>query len=149
MQKKPTKRPFVDNYLAALLAQASMLISQEFHAIARKNGFSVNEWRILATLTDNPGMSIGQLAQISVSKQPTVTRLLDRMVEKGFVERSDHDVDRRVTRVAITPKGREIVSALITQAKDHEQRVLQPFGLARAEELKNTLREIIHAHAPK
>ncbi|WP_038211548.1 MarR family winged helix-turn-helix transcriptional regulator [Xenophilus azovorans] len=140
--------PFVDDYLPALLAQASKLISTEFHAVVQAAGFSVTEWRILATLTGKPGLSIGGLAQISVSKQPTVTRLLDRMEAKGYVERFAHDTDRRITMVRIAPAGQAIVASLIQQAKEHERRVLQPFGLKRAEALKVTLRRIIELHRP-
>ena len=142
------KLPFVDDYLAALLAQASRLISTEFHAVVQANGFSVTEWRILATLTGSEGMSIGGLAQVSVTKQPTVTRLLDRMELKGYVERVAHESDRRITLVQITPRGQKIIAGLIEKAKEHERRVLEPFGLARAEELKATLRRIIELHRP-
>lgn len=142
------KLPFVDDYLAALLAQASLLISTEFHRVVQANGFSVSEWRILGTLTGSEGMSIGGLAQVSVTKQPTVTRLLDRMELKGYVERVPHETDRRITLVRITPKGQKIVANLIEQAKTHEQRVLEPFGLKRADELKTTLRRIIELHRP-
>lgn len=138
--------PFVDDYLPALLAQASKLISTEFHAVVQAAGFSITEWRILATLTGKPGISIGGLAQVSVSKQPTVTRLLDRMEAKGYVERFAHDTDRRITMVRITPDGQTIVADLIRRAKEHELRVLQPFGLKRAEALKVTLRRIIELH---
>jgi DNA-binding MarR family transcriptional regulator len=140
--------PFVDNYLAALLAQASKLISTEFHAVVEAAGFSITEWRILATLTGSDGISTGGLAQVSVSKQPTVTRLLDRMEAKGYVERFAHDSDRRITMVRITPAGQRIVAGLIEQAKQHERRVLEPFGLKRAEALKATLRRIIELHRP-
>ncbi len=138
--------PFVDDYLPALLAQASKLISAEFHTVVEAAGFSITEWRILATLTGRPGTSTGRLAQITVSKQPTVTRLLDRMEAKGYVERFAHDTDRRVTMVRITPAGQTIVADLIQRAKEHELRVLQPFGLKRAEALKITLRRIIELH---
>jgi DNA-binding MarR family transcriptional regulator len=138
--------PFVDDYLPALLAQASELISGEFHAVVQAAGFSVPEWRILATLASKPGLSIGGLADITVSKQPTVTRLLDRMEAKGYVQRYPHDSDRRITMVRITPTGRAIVADLMAQAKEHEHRVLQPFGLKRAEALKVTLRRIIELH---
>lgn len=138
--------PFVDDYLPALLAQASKLISSEFHEVVQAAGFSVTEWRILATLASKPGLSIGGLAEITVSKQPTVTRLLDRMEAKALVERYPHDSDRRVTMVRITPQGRTIVADLMEQAKAHEHRVLQPFGLKRAENLKVTLRRIIELH---
>lgn len=137
---------FVDDYLPALLAQASQLISGEFHLVVRANGFSVSEWRVLATLAGNEPMSIGRLAQITTIKQPTVTRLLDRMETKGYVQRIENNGDRRITLVRITPTGTRMVSRLIPLAREHEQRVLEPFGLQRAEDLKSTLRSIVELH---
>lgn len=141
------KLRFVDDYLPALLAQASQLISSEFHQVARKHGFSVSEWRVMASLAGGEAISIGQLAQVTVTKQPTVTRLLDRMEARGQVERLPHDSDRRVTLVRITRKGSQAVEHLMELAREHEMRVLEPFGLQRAEELKRTLRHIIELHA--
>ena len=138
---------FVDDYLAALLAQASQLISSEFHLVVRKYGFSVSEWRVMASLANGKPISIGQLAHDTVNKQPTLTRLLDRMESKGQVERLPHESDRRVTLVRITEAGMQTVDHLITLAREHEQRVLAPFGLSRAEQLKQTLRQIIDLHA--
>lgn len=150
MTKKNAGTPvaFVDNYLAALLAQASHLISAEFHQQVRANGFTVSEWRILATLAGGVSISIGQLAEVAVTKQPTVTRLLDRMEAKRQVERLPHDTDRRVTLVRITAEGQQTVDRLIALAQEHEARVLEPFGLKRAEELKTTLRRMIDLHRP-
>ncbi len=143
----PKEAPrFVDDYLPALLAQASALISSEFHLVARKNGFSVSEWRVMATLAGEVPTSIGQLAQITLTKQPTVTRLLDRMESSGLVARLPHDRDRRVTLVRITRKGARMVEHLMELAREHERRVLEPFGLQRAEELKTTLRQMIALH---
>ncbi|HSW07129.1 MarR family winged helix-turn-helix transcriptional regulator [Aquabacterium sp.] len=137
---------FVDDYLPALLAQASQLISGEFHRVVTAHGFSVSEWRVLATLAGNEPMSIGRIAQITTIKQPTATRLLDRMEAKGHVERLEKDGDRRITLVRITPTGSRLVSRLIPLAREHEQRVLEPFGLQRAEDLKSTLRSIVELH---
>ena len=39
-----------------------------------------------------------------------------------------------------------MVAKLIDLAREHERRVLEPFGLKRAETLKNTLRRIIELH---
>ena len=140
------KGRFVEDYLAALLAQASHLISSEFHKVARQHGFSVSEWRVLASLAGGDAISIGRLAQIAVMKQPTVTRLLDRMTQKGHVERLPHDSDRRITLVRITDAGERTVGHLMELAHEHEQRVLEPFGLASAEALKSTLRRMIELH---
>ncbi len=143
----PATVRFVDGYLPALLALASQLISGEFHEVVRQHGFSVSEWRVMASLADGDPISIGDLAQVTVTKQPTVTRLLDRMESKGQVERLPHPSDRRITLVRITPKGSRTIERLIKLAREHESRVLEPFGLARAEELKKTLRQIIDLHA--
>lgn len=137
---------FVADYLPALLAQASHLISGEFHQVVTAKGFSVSEWRVLASLDGNEPMSIGALARSCIMKQPTVTRVLDRMEARGFVRRVAHDSDRRVTLVAITPSGSRQVSSLIQLALEHERRVLEPFGLEVSAALKQALKQLIELH---
>lgn len=140
--------PFVDDYLPALMAQAHFLVAREFHEIVRARGFTVSEWRVLASLAGSGPIPIGRLAQIVVMKQPTVTRVLDRQEARGEVRRKAHGSDRRITLVSITPKGTRVVDQLILLAREHEQRVLQPFGLERAAELKSTLKQMIALHEP-
>lgn len=143
---RKTKR-FVEDYLPALLARASHLISTEFHQVVRTSGFTVSEWRVLASLEGGEAISIGRLAATSLNKQSTLTRMLDRMEERGHVERVPHEGgDRRVTLVRITPLGSMTVSHLIAQARKHAEQVLEPFGEKRAKELKAMLRTIIELH---
>lgn len=134
---------FVDDYLPALLAQASRLISHEFHRVVLAHGLTVSDWRVLASLAGGRAMSIGGLASMSVTKQPTVTRMLDRLEAKGDVERLSHAKDRRVTLVRITAQGQATVARLMELAKEHERQVMEPFGLAQADQLKVMLRRMI------
>lgn len=142
----PRASAFVDDYLPALLAQASHLISGEFHEIVAAKGFTVSEWRVLASLAGSKAMSIGQLASLTTMKQPTVTRILDRMEAKGDVRRIAGKDDRRVTLVRITAKGTRSVERLIPLANEHSRRVLDPFGRERATGLTSMLREMIAMH---
>ncbi|MBL0419232.1 MarR family transcriptional regulator [Ramlibacter sp. AW1] len=142
----PSPAHFVDDYLPALLAQASHLISGEFHRVVTQKGFTVSEWRVLATLAGRRQMSIGQLARMTVMKQPTLTRVLDRMEARGDVQRLPHETDRRITLVTITRSGERLVAGLIELAQEHERRVLEPFGLGRSAELKTTLKQMIEMH---
>ncbi|HSV83789.1 MAG TPA: MarR family transcriptional regulator [Ramlibacter sp.] len=139
---------FIDDYLPALLGQASALISSEFHRVVKDHGMSVSEWRVLASLAPGEPVSTGKLAQVSLTKGPTATRLLDRIENRGLVQRLSDSTDRRLTLVRITPKGQRTVSRLIALAKEHERRVLEPFGLQEAERLKSTLRRLIELHQP-
>ena len=142
----PTSEAFVDDYLLALLAQASHILSAEFHAVVLRRGLSITDWRVMASLAGGKPISIGRLAQVSVTKQPTVTRALERMVPRGHVERVTHNGDRRVNLVRITPAGQAVVSELMREAKQHEAEIIAPFGRERAELLKATLRELIQQH---
>ena len=144
---KAAPAAFVDDYLPALLAQASHLISGEFHRIVTEKGFTVSDWRVLASLDGAEPMSIGALARLTTMKQPTLTRVVDRLQARGHVRRIAHESDRRVTLIEITAAGDKLVSGLIELAKEHERRVLEPFVMARSNELKKTLKQMIALHA--
>ncbi|AXK63904.1 MULTISPECIES: MarR family winged helix-turn-helix transcriptional regulator [Burkholderia] len=141
-------KAFVDNYLPALLGQAWHLVSTEFHAVVERHGLSVLEWRVLSTLASNGPMTISALAQTTVSKQPTVTRLLLRLEAQGHVERSTSRDDRRYTLVKVTRNGRRLVTGLIAQAEAHERALLKPFSVQKIDSLKEILRELIDRHRP-
>lgn len=142
-------KDFVDSYLPALLGQAWYLVSTQFHAIVEQHGLSVLEWRVLSTLASQGGMSISALAQMTVSKQPTVTRLLLRLEEQGLVERSTSLDDRRFTLVRVTRSGRRLVSGLIELAQRHEAEILSGIDADKAEVLKQILQELIEQHRPR
>jgi DNA-binding MarR family transcriptional regulator len=134
---------FIDDYLPALLAQASQLISTEFHEVVRRHNLSVTEWRILSTLLGAGEISIGNLAQVTLTKQPTVTRLLDRLEALGHLRRIAHESDRRITLVRITDTGQALIADLAVQAKRHEEEVLARLAPLDSEALKATLRRVI------
>ena len=96
---------FVDGYLAYLLAQASQRISAEFHLQVRAAGLSVTEWRVLASLEGSAGETIGTLAVLAITKQPTLSKVVQRMEADGLVERTGVRADRRQTRVCITTRA--------------------------------------------
>ena len=88
---------FIDGYLAYLLAQASSRISREFHLEVEAAGLSVTEWRVLASLFGSDGERIGALAQRALTKQPTLSKVVQRMEADGLVERNGARKDRRHT----------------------------------------------------
>ena len=134
---------FVDNYLAYLLAQASHRISAEFHRQANEAGISVTEWRVLASLEGSPGETIGSLAALALTKQPTLSKVVQRLEADGLVVRAGVRSDRRQTRVRITPKGHALVGSLCSAALEHQDAVLRPFGHERAAQLMEMLRALM------
>ncbi|NMG27776.1 MarR family winged helix-turn-helix transcriptional regulator [Aromatoleum evansii] len=140
--------PFVDGYLAYLLAQASSRISREFHREVEASGLSVTEWRVIASLAGSDGESIGTLAQLALTKQPTLSKVVQRMEAEGLVERNGARRDRRQTLVRLTRKGRELADSLCARALRHQQAVLEPFGHDNAALLIGMLKDLIALHPP-
>ena len=135
--------PFVDDYLAYLLARASTLVSDDFHREVAAAGLGVTEWRVLATLSDGRARTINQLADIVLAKQPTLTKIVDRLEATGDVVRGESATDRRQSMVSLTQAGRERVTPLLASARRHEAGVLARFGTEQSTLLKATLRRLI------
>jgi DNA-binding MarR family transcriptional regulator len=139
---------FLENYLPYLMARASFLVSDQFHRQLEKSGVSVPFWRVLAALLDHPLLSVGELAKITLYKQPTLTKILDRMIELGLVRRMNCEKDRRRVDVSITDAGRHLVKGLVDQALMHEKQVLSAFSDADAATLRHVLRDLIECLDP-
>ena len=134
---------FVDDYLLYLLARASTEVSGQFHKQLKQHGLQVPEWRVLATLSDGDGMTLGELAVRALQRQPTMTKIVDRMERSGLVERRQSDSDRRQVRIFITGDGRKRVDAALSDAKAHESEVLSDYGQEEAAVLKSVLKSLI------
>src|SRR6476659_6376098 len=91
---------FVDSYLGYLLVQANHALYKDFDAQVRARGLSSIEWRVLATLQDSEPLTVSQLAQEVLSKQPTVTKLVQRMADQGWVHLQADASDQRRTLVS-------------------------------------------------
>ena len=135
--------PFIDDYLAYLLARASHLISAEFHVVVRRSRLPVLQWRVMAALADGQSTSIGEVAAIVLTPQSTLTRVAERMVRAGLLLRAADAADRRITRIRLTAAGLKLSRKLVGQAREHEAAVLATVSPADAAALKRILRRLI------
>jgi len=137
------EKEFVDSYLPYLLARASFSISSEFHAQVEAAGFTVSEWRILASLSGVNQRTVGELADIVLAKQPTVTKMVLRMADQGLVMRAACTQDKRQAWVSLTPKGKKTVQPILKNAALHEKQILESLGDVQSKALKVILQKLI------
>jgi DNA-binding MarR family transcriptional regulator len=133
---------FVDNYLGYLLGQANHALYKDFDSQVRARGLSSIEWRVLATLHDSEPLTVSQLANEILSKQPTVTKLVQRMADQGWVALTADPADQRRTLVSATAAGRRLVKPLVEAAKQHEARILRALGATEKAALRKLLEKI-------
>lgn len=132
--------PFVARYLPYLLAQAAERLTLPLHGILKARGFRESEWRVLATLFDaDAGMGVSELADHVLVPQSTLSRRLDRMVEKGLVDRRARDGDRRSVTVTLTDKGRSTARNLMILALAQEEEDTVGLDAKEVETLKRLL----------
>ena len=134
-----TAARFVDGYLGYLLGQANHALYKEFDRQVRAAGLSSIEWRVLATLQDGPPLTVSQLAHEVLSKQPTVTKLVQRMAEQGWVSVLADPADQRRTMVTATPAGKRLVRPLLGKARAHELAMLRALPASEQATLKKIL----------
>ena len=135
---------FVDDYLGYLLGQANHALYKDFDAHVRAAGLSSIEWRVLATLHDAQPLTVSQLANEVLAKQPTVTKLVQRMGEQGWLALQADARDQRRTLVNATLAGKRLVRPLVEEAKRHETRMLRTLGATE----KKALRKLLQKLAP-
>jgi MarR family transcriptional regulator, organic hydroperoxide resistance regulator len=139
-------RDRAQEFLPDLLARAAHALTKGFAAKLRARGASLPVWRVLAALLAHPGETVTGLAEACLLQQPTMTKLLDRMVRDGLVARSWDARDRRVIRVALTPRGKRLATKLLAVAERHEAEVLARHP--QAEAIKPVLRDIVARSGP-
>lgn len=79
-----------------------------------RRGLTPSQYNVMRILrgASPDALTCGEISERLVTPGPDVTRLLDRLLERGWVER-DRDVgDRRVVRSRITDAGMELLASL-------------------------------------
>jgi DNA-binding MarR family transcriptional regulator len=133
---------FVDGYLGYLLGQANHALYKDFDSHVRAAGLSSIEWRVLATLHDSAPLTVSQLAHEVLSKQPTVTKLVQRMAEQGWLELLGDANDQRRTLVTVSAAGKRLVRPLLEKARAHELEMLSALGASERVALKKLLAKL-------
>ena len=139
----PAERPFYENYLPYLLARAAHQVAGRFHDSLRRHDLTMLTWRVLAALCDGRNWTVTQLCEVSLAKQPTVSKLLDRLEQQRLVVRSEDRNDGRRVLVRITAAGRRKVAPAMREATDYNQSILAEHPPADLVHLKRLLRELI------
>jgi DNA-binding MarR family transcriptional regulator len=97
---------------AYLIGDSSRLMRRAFDAQVRALGVTGPQARLLLVLARAEGENQGFYAD-SLDVEPiTLCRMVDRMEEAELVERRHDPTDRRAWRLHLTPRSRDMVSAL-------------------------------------
>ncbi len=134
---------FRDRLLPHLLARASHDISRDYLEAVRERGFTARQWRLMGCLWDEEGLTLTALSRVIFCSQSTTTRLVERLLELGLLDKRIDAVDRRKFHVSLSDKGRDGIRDLVELAETTERKTIEILGPERAARIKNQLTEII------
>ncbi|MFI1584821.1 MarR family winged helix-turn-helix transcriptional regulator [Embleya sp. NPDC020630] len=98
--------------LTALLYAATARLDAHFAACAGAIGLTASQANAVHELAEPLGMR--ELGRRMCCEPPNVTFVVDRLVERGLVERRPHPKDRRAKLIALTPEGAELRARLFS-----------------------------------
>lgn len=106
-------------------SRASIELKKSFSRHLGPLGLKAVEFSILVLVASNPEVNQKQLGQALDVSAPNMAITLDRMVERGWVERVRSTKDRRSMLIHLTPAGRELVARAEKIAATMENGVLK------------------------
>lgn len=120
------------------------LLIDALEQLLKPYGLTAAQFNVLRILrgAEPEGLCRNELRDRLFTRMPDVTRMLDRMVELGLVERGREDGDRRKVRTKITPKARGLIDKLDRMVADEHELRFGQVGKKRLRKLIETLSEV-------
>jgi DNA-binding MarR family transcriptional regulator len=101
------------------LKQAERRIELGLLPLLEEFELTIEQWRVMSALHEQPGQPMTTLAEHAVLPPASLTRHVDKLVERGLVLRRIHHDDRRRVVAALSPVGLTVASRIASE----EQRI--------------------------
>lgn len=102
----------------------------------------LSDFMILEALLHKGPLTMSQLCNAALITNASMTAAIDRLEERGFVERIASKEDRRVRRVQLTAQGTVLIKRLYTRHEHDLDEVMSSVAPAQRAELRRALKTI-------
>src|SRR6185437_7014338 len=114
------------------LVRTSDVLSRRIDYVLKNVDLSSNQYNVLRILRGTPeGLACGEIGCHMITRDPDITRLLDRLEKRALIERWRDERDRRVVMGKIAPEGLKLLSRMDDPVKEAHRRELGHLGAKR------------------
>jgi len=137
--------PVEDRVFVAILRAADAL-GAEAERLLKSAGLTGAQYNVLRILrgAEPEGLACREIGERMISRDPDITRLLDRMEKHGWVTRERQSDDRRVVKTRITKKGLELLKPLDQPVHELHKRQFRHVPESRLKALAEFLEDLEH-----
>lgn len=129
------QRPFESLEQKAVLnvLRTADVLLQRIAAVLKPFKLSHSQYYVLRILrgAGPEGLACREISERMITRDPDITRLLDRLEARGLLTRTRDQKDRRVITAHITPEGRRLLEALDQPIAEADRQPLQHLGEQR------------------
>src|SRR4029077_18945973 len=130
----PEEAAFLD------LLRTTDMLSRGPAQILKTEDLSATQYNVLRILRGAPeGLTCGEVANRMITRDPDITRLLDRLEKRGLISRSREAKDRRMVLTRITPEGLAVLARLDEPVQEGHRKQLGHLGRERLRALAELL----------
>lgn len=132
----------LETHLGYWMRLVSNHVSHSFSQKLEARGVTVAEWVILRDLLRSGETAPSSVAQSLGLTRGAVSKLVERLVAKGLIDRTSEEDDRRYQRIALTRAGRALVPHLAHLADENDAEFFGHLTKRQSAELKGLLQDI-------
>ena len=138
MSKQLTKETVIS------LLRSGYKVNDELSALFKTHGISLPQFNVLRILRGRKGeaANLSTIQEQMIHKMSNTTRLIDKLIEGGYVNRFVCEKNRRMIEIFITKKGLELLNSLDDKLETKEQFLMNNLDNKEKEELMRHLSKI-------
>src|SRR5450631_2111905 len=107
------------------LCRTTDLLSRSLAGLLKTEDLSANQYNVLRILRGSPdGLPCGEIGNRMITRDPDITRLLDRLEKRELISRCRETKDRRMVMARITPQGMELLARMDEPVQDGHRKQL-------------------------
>jgi MarR family transcriptional regulator for hemolysin len=103
---------------------------------------TIDQWLVLNALNENDEITQSDLAELVFKDKASMTRLIELLVLKKYIQRTAHDTSRRRFKLTITPKGHEVIGQILPLVKENRKHALKNINLELLKQTESVLKHI-------
>jgi MarR family transcriptional regulator, transcriptional regulator for hemolysin len=135
-------RGSVDQNFLFALGELQRLVRAYADKQAARYGITRAQWAVLAKVERTEGLKQTELAELMEMQPITLTRLIDKLCDNGWIERRSDDTDRRVNRLYLRKAARPLLGKLSGLRSELTAAALDGISPADAQRLLTQLETI-------
>jgi DNA-binding MarR family transcriptional regulator len=134
-----------------LVKRAGSLMVSRIEAVFASHEITFVQWLVLMYLRDGLARTAAEICREMCHDSGALTRVIDQLSDRGFIERRRSTEDRRVVELFLTDAGRRTVESLVPLVVDNLNLVLEGFSAGEVDILTRLLTRLVAAiqAAPK